>query len=190
MTKSAALPPSIFFDALGVWYISAQGTAIRRQLDRRRGVISLVRLLEDIARNPDVATRERHLLAWGDPEDELNRNEANANFDKFSGSSNRDEIDAAKARADVQRLERVGDVVKGFVDETIAHTAEERRRDVPTFDHLNEAIDEVAYLVGKYTSLLEAAMIAQYEPVIQADWKAPFRQAWLVEPDPGQQPPG
>lgn len=32
-------------------------------------------------------------------------------------------------------------------------------------------------LVKKYASLLEATILWELEPVIQYDWKAPFRQA-------------
>src|SRR5437588_1873010 len=64
ITQAVDLPASVFFDALGVWYATTQTASIRRQLDRRRGVVSLMRLLEDIARNPGVMTRERHVAIW------------------------------------------------------------------------------------------------------------------------------
>src|SRR4051794_8869436 len=61
LTQAANLPASVFFDALGVWYASTQTSSVRRQLDRRRGSVSLIRLLEDIERHPEVMTRGRHL---------------------------------------------------------------------------------------------------------------------------------
>src|SRR5262245_12640170 len=64
MTQAADLPASVIFDAFGMWYATTQTGFVRRQLDRRRDVVSLVRLLEDIARNPAVMTRERHVALW------------------------------------------------------------------------------------------------------------------------------
>jgi hypothetical protein len=180
ITQTANLAPSVFFDALGVWYISTQGVAVRRQLDRRQGSVSLIRLLEDIGRNPEVATRERHVAAWGETSW---AGEAHRNFDRFSGRRG-DRIDVAIVRADVTELLCVGEVVKGYVDETIAHTANRTTRAVPTYGDLNAAIDRIADIVGKYASLLNAEILWEFEPVIQGDWQAPFRQAWITASEP------
>src|SRR5438132_12933901 len=64
ITQAANLPSSTIFDAFGVWYATTQAASVRRQLDGRRGVVSLRRLLEDIARHPGVASRERHVALW------------------------------------------------------------------------------------------------------------------------------
>ncbi len=48
-----------------------------------------------------------------------------------------------------------------------------------TYAELNAAIDQIGDLVKKYASLLKAEVLWQLEPVIQYDWKAPFRQAWI-----------
>jgi len=67
ITQAANLPPSVFFDALPVWYVSTQGAAVRRQLDRRGDSLSLIRLLEDIGRNSGLVTRDRHIALWHCP---------------------------------------------------------------------------------------------------------------------------
>jgi hypothetical protein len=195
ITQAANLPPSVFFDALPVWYVSTQGAAVRRQLDRTRGTVSLIRLLDDIQQNPGVVTRDRHIAAWcgqaGEPawgdgaadaealRDELRLRDANRNFDRFAGAG-RDTIDRALVRADVAELERAGEVVKRYVDQAVAHTALNPERSVPTYGDLNAAMDRVAELVAKYASLLNAEILWGFEPAIQEDWKAPFRQAWIA----------
>lgn len=194
ITQAANLPPSVFFDALPIWYVTTQGAAVRRQLDRRAGTVSLRRLLDDIAQNPGFVTRDRHIAAWheqaGEPAgggaaeaealpEELRLRDANRNFDRFAGAG-RDTIDRALVRADVDELERAGEVVKGYVDEAIAHMALNPENSVPTYGDLNTAMDRVAELVQKYASLLNAEILRGFEPAIQEDWKAPFRQAWIT----------
>jgi hypothetical protein len=170
------LPSSVFFDAIGIWYVATQGTNVRRQLDRTRGTVSLARLLDEVAHYPGVMTRQRHLDVWTDPEFvEL----AHANFDLFSGARERDGIDVALVRADLARLEQLGGVVQGYVNDAITHTADQTVHAVPTFDQLNAAIDAIGDLVKKYASFLKAVTLWQFEPIIQEDWRAPFRRAWI-----------
>lgn len=176
ITQGANLPASVFFDVLGLWYGNSQTGAVRRQLDRRRGSVSLVRLLDDIARHPEVMTRERHLAVWGGAEW---AHEAHANFDKFAGNRNADVVDVGAVRADIAELFAIGEVVKRYVDENIAHTALQPIDYLVTYVELNAAMDQIGELVKKYASLLKAEILWQLEPVIQADWKAPFRQPWI-----------
>lgn len=192
ITQAANLAPSVFFDALPVWYVSTQGAAVRRQLDRRRDSLSLIRLLEDIGRNSELVTRDRHIAVWhekaraagGADADKLGEGlrlrDANRNFDRFAGAG-RDTIDRALVSADVTELEQAGEVVKGYVDEAIAHMALTPKNSVPTYGDLDAAMDRIAELVQKYASLLNAEYLWGFEPAIQQDWKAPFRQAWIAE---------
>jgi hypothetical protein len=103
ITQAADLPASTIFDAFGVWYATTQTAAVRRQLDRTRGAVSLRRLLDDISLHPGVASRERHVDLWLSDDHALEA-EAHANFDRFSGGRNLDQIDAALVRTDIETL--------------------------------------------------------------------------------------
>jgi hypothetical protein len=105
--------------------------------------------------------------------------EAQANFDRFAGDRAHDHLDRGVVQADVARLKDAGAAVQKYVNEAIAHATLHRQSAVVTYAELNGAIDVVAELVGKYTSLLKAEAIAQFEPVIQQDWTAIFRQPWI-----------
>lgn len=180
ITQSADLPPSVIFDAFGVWYASTQAAAVRRQVDRRRDVVSLVRLLEEIAAHPEVMTRDRHLALWrrddGDFEEPGNRN-----YDRFAGARERDVVETTLVRGHIQTLTETAEVVRTYVNEVVAHTADETTHAVPTFAELNAAIDTIGEIVKEYASLLKAEVLWQLEPVIQHDWEAPFRQRWITE---------
>lgn len=182
IVRVADLPPSVIFDSWGVWYATTQSSSIRRQVDRGRGVVSLYRLLSEVAQHPRVVSRERHVALWtrdnrpGDFDAP-----ANENYDRFSDARERDVMNVAFVRTDIDSLAGVGTVIERYVDEAIAHTADRTTQTVPTYDELNAAIDTVADLVSKYASLLKAEILPQFEPAIQYDWKAPFRQAWIPD---------
>lgn len=78
------IPRSTVFDAFVVWYASTQATSVRRQLDRDTRSVSFWRLLTELADQPAVMTRERHIGLWGDG-GEAWRQEANENYDRFAG---------------------------------------------------------------------------------------------------------
>lgn len=164
----------------------SQVLSIRRQLDVRGDTVSLRRLLADIARHPRVASRERHVSIWIDNGvNQVLKEEAHRNFDRFSGDRGRDWIDATLVRADVEKLRAVGAVAERYANEVLAHTALRQTHSVPTYADLNAAIDQIGALVKKYASLLTATVLTQLEPVIQEDWMAPFRQPW-IPPEMGQ----
>lgn len=109
ITQAADLPPSGIFDAFGVWYVTTQTVSVRRQLDRSKGTVSLRRLLDDIATNPRVASRDRHVARWRDNTTAAKwkhfERQAHANFDRFAGGIDGEFIDAKGVRADVARLQ-------------------------------------------------------------------------------------
>lgn len=179
MAIAADLPPSAFFDALGLWYASSQAAALRRLVDRRRGTISLIRLLDEIKRNPAVMDRERHIGLWGD--DRFFQAEGHRNYDRFVSEANPDRIDADAVAADIDGVNAVVERVERYVNDHVAHRAAEQTTDIPTFAELHEAIDVIGAVVQKYASLLKAEILAELEPVIQYDWLAPFRRPWLTE---------
>jgi hypothetical protein len=180
MTQAVELPASGIFDAFGVWYATTQATAVRRQLDHDPRSVSLWGLLDDIARNPQVASRQRHVARWleGGPDGQLEA-EGHDSFDLFAGGRDQDQIDPDLVRVDIAELEAAASAVREYTNKAIAHT-DVGAHQVPTFVELNAAIDQIGVLAQKYASLLKAEMIWQVEPVIQYDWKAPFRKAWLL----------
>lgn len=157
------IPPTTFFDALGVWYAATQGTNVRRQLDRDRRAVSLRNLLGDIKAHPDVITRDRYVGGiWEIREGPLANRErglANANYDRFAGVGN-DAIDPDRTQQDIDLLRAVGEPIARYVNEAIAHAQERATAAVPTYADLNSAIDQIGDLLKKYGSLLHAAILA------------------------------
>jgi hypothetical protein len=176
------IPPSTFFDALGVWYAAAQMTGVRRQLDRDKRSVSLWRLLTDIADHPEVMRRERHVALWledavDDIDRELRTAEANKNYDKFAGPGD-DQIAPERTLEDRERLEHLAEPVTVFVNKRVAHSDEENLPAAPTYGELDAAVDELGELLKKYVSLLEAAWLVEVAPVHQEPWERAFTVAW------------
>ena len=53
----------------------------------------------------------------------------------------------------------------------------------PTNLDLDACIDAIESLAKDYALLLEQKALTQVVPVIQYDWMAPFRVAWLQDKD-------
>ena len=175
ISRNAALPPSAIFDAFGTWYGASQAVAVRRQLDGDRRSVSFVRLLTNISEHPRILSRERHCALWS-PEIHWQQR-AHANFDRIAGVGAK-AIAAELLHVDIEALKHDCKPVKKYVDKVVAHTDEERLQNLLTYRELNDAAGTLGKLLQKYTSLLKATVV-ELTPVIQHDWKAPFRKSWL-----------
>lgn len=180
ITQEADLPPSTFFDALSGWYATSQMTAIRRLVDRDSRTLSLRRLLDDLIAHPRVMSLDRHVALWlRDPAEEWTDREGRASYERFADASG-EQLDVAAVTADRERAVEAAEAIKHYVDQRVAHHDLEPVAGVPTWDELNAAVDTFAEVVRKYAGLLTAQHWWQFEPVIQYDWEAPFRRAWLT----------
>lgn len=162
-------------------YVAHQAMTLRRLLDGRTDSISFRRLLKELQRQPEVMTRERYVALWDgdDHRDETDsawrRRQANATFDRFSGPGGphltREFVDA-----DVDRLHNKLNRVRRLADKVLAHRDP---GDAPplTFAELDDAVMFTEELLTTYTLLFEAASLSSATPVMQGDWKAPFRRA-------------
>lgn len=178
ITQQANLPPSSFFDALGIWYGGWQMTALRRLVDRDARTLSLTRLLDEIAAHPHVMSRDRHVALWATPAGVWDERHGEENYAPFADASG-ERIDVAAVHADSRSASDAVVRIREYVNQRIAHRDLEPIAEVPTWGEINGAIDALGALVNKYANLLTASTWAQFEPVIQYDWEAPFRQAWL-----------
>lgn len=175
---NANIPASSFFDALGAWYATTQVIAVRRQTDLDKQAVSLARLLSSMATNPSVMTRARFVELFGD--EEHWQRHAHEQYDKYAGAG-ADSIPAEPYQQDLDELLEVARPIKDYVDRMVAHTDQRELTDVPTFEELNAAIEQLEKLLNKYMVLLTATSVPSADPVHQADWKAAFRIAWLQD---------
>lgn len=97
-------------------YVRSQGLAIRRQVEVSDDVVSLGRLLDRIAKSPNVLSLERY-LAELHPDD---RRLGNEFFDSLTAPGAR-AIDASVPLAHLKRLRDETAKIKTWVDKEVAH---------------------------------------------------------------------
>ncbi len=157
-------------------YLRTQGLAIRRQVEVSDDVVSLGRLLDRIAKDPFVLSRERYLaeLHGGD------RSIGNEVFDKLT-SPGAKAIDPAVPTADLERLRAKTASIKTWVDKEVAHydPATGRFSEGLTFGDIHQAIDLIFRTMNRYRQLILGSTIAG--SVTMVPWQAVFRYAWIPD---------
>jgi hypothetical protein len=161
IVNAAELPPSSFFGYLTTTYVDSQMVAIRRAsgTDRRRQSITLRRLLDEI----------------GEEIDRLGATRGYAFDDRWDTA-----ISVGQVEAEIAKLERDVEPVNDVVDQRFAHM-DEREVAPLTFEAINQTIDTLGDVFRKVEVFLTGGTTPNLVPVIQEDWEAVFRRAWLPE---------
>jgi hypothetical protein len=171
---NSSLPPSSFFTFLADTYATTQSIAVRRQSEVGSRVVSLGRILTEIADDPERLTREWY-LAVRDADDAYI---AGREFDDWAGEGGA-HVRPETVRHDLDRLKAEVSTVTRYVDRALAHADQDSLDDLPTFEALDAAIDLLGGLFNKYTGLVRATSWATLEPVAQDYWIGVFTEPWI-----------
>ena len=166
--------PSAFFDWMRRVYIVDMTVGVRTLVDWGPRVISLVKLMEEIADHPEVISRRRYTakyMGWL-------RRYGHFDFDRIAGKG-KHQID--KNAIEVQRRDLIASQkkIRTFVNNHVVHRNKNRMHRLPTQAELDHCLDLLEDLAKRYTLLLEQKGLTKVVPVIQYDWKAPFRVPWI-----------
>ncbi len=157
-------------------YVTYVAMAIRRQLDDYNDVISLKRLVQDIANNPNDISRSEHVKLFSSLPPLVDGNtQGNQSFDKLAGSGQY--FDPQIAVDDLSLLENDGISIMQLVNRKFAHNSK-NQSPIMTFDDVDEVIETLKSLVQKYMLLITATH-STLEPVIGQDWQDIFTKAWI-----------
>jgi hypothetical protein len=170
LRSNPAIPPSHFFRLMANTYGTSQAVAVRRLADPKRGVVSLASLIKDLRKHSAEITAE-----WWVG---LQPNADVRDFEPFrlKGTNH---FDPAIADIDLDRLQVAVEKVKVYVDQHLAHRDQKPTKDVPTFDAIHAALDELGKTFRKYHTLLTAADRIVMVPVPNPGWYLPFTVPWL-----------
>lgn len=166
---------NLFWDWISRNYVSSSLMGIRRQIDKDGRAISLVRLLDDVAGNANLLTRDFYTSLYPEDMQVL----AHRHFDGLAGPSAA-HYPHEKAEADAQLLTELGKSFRDYIDRRLAHADKAAEVRIGTFKELYDGIDDIEKLFRKYYLLLTATDI-RLIPVPQYDWKAIFRVPWIRE---------
>lgn len=161
-------------------YIRAQGLGVRRQTDIRNDVISLGRLLQQVARHPQALSRDRF---YAETSGHNTREAASEEFSRVVGPG--DFIDSAIPEADLAYLRELTETVRTMVTKEFAHydPGMGQFSEGVTFGDLHDAIDVIVQLARKYRSMILGSDF--YPDVAMTPWEGIFLVPWAAEGDLG-----
>ena len=166
---------NFFWDHVRANYSAAMVVGITRQVDEGRRVISFMRLLKDIERNPTIITKTWFADQY---EAHLPRQIGEVHFAENFGS--RETLDPAIVKKDIDDLSTITAAIEKFRHTRIAHkTKDPNKRTSLTFKELDDAVDHLVGLITKYQLLLKQSGMPNLMPVIQYDWEAILRTPWI-----------
>lgn len=168
--------PSAFYDWMRLVYVNDMTVAIRRLVDWHPRTISFIRLMREIEDHPEVITRRRFVHGY---KGRL-RGAGHKDFERFARPGAQ-HIDPRVIRGHRRELVAAQRRLREFVNRYVAHRSRYPMRRLPTYDELDACVDLLERLVREYVLLLEQSGLAEVVPVIQYDWKRPFRVPWIVE---------
>lgn len=179
LREHGSLPNSYWWEFARETYVASQAVAVRRQADTDPRVISLSRLLTELAKDAPRVTRAVIAGIWK-PEDAFGERDVDRIYGEFAGSVGV-HVDPAIPLRDLESLRAGAAKVNAYVDRHLAHLDAKPipPTDLPSLDDLHDAIDVIGNLFKRYHLLFTAADMPFLVPVLQHDWLAPFRQPWI-----------
>ena len=185
--------PSSFYRYLERSYISHALAGLRRQIKPHKDSISFVGLLKDIAENPAELSLNYYRSRWTADEGRLDETgpallEAAVGVDliaeEFSqyADATGTHVCSQMVKTDFAKLKESAEACEEFGDKRIHHRDKKDPKVVPTHPQLRNCIDLLDKTYVKYHSLFYAEAIATgtMAPTPDYDWKAIFREPWLV----------
>ncbi len=165
--------PNSFLDWLVGNYVAAVVVGIRRQADRDPRAVSMYRLLDDVARNARIVTREWYVATYvtGRRREDLRFYGAQADmtFDHFATKKG-DRLSAAMVRVDQHRIRQTARRIRHYVNRRVAHRDRRRFGTTLNYRDLNVALDALVELLQRYSVLLTGGALGQVEPIVQDNW--------------------
>ena len=168
--------PSSFYEFLGNTYVISALMGIRRQIKSDEDSISFAKLLKEICDTPEILSRNRFVALYkGSAVEHL----ANKHFDKFAGKVG-SHVDPNLIRFKLENLKVKARKCEKYADQRVAHFDKGVIKNIPTFKDLDDCIDFLEELMKMFYRLFRAISLTSMLPVYQYDWKAIFREPWLL----------
>jgi hypothetical protein len=162
-----------------VWenYLFNAALGVRRLIDRDRRSISLLLLLEDIAKKPEILSRKRYAALFEDSGLSDDTAYINRCFDSLVGEG-KDCPDRRDIEHNMQKLLIIAKILIRYVNKMVAHIDKGTIRKLPTINDLDASIDCLADITKKYYAILHAGGV-ELLPVAQTPWKRIFEIPWI-----------
>lgn len=171
--------PNLFYRYFTSAYVSHVVIGLRRQIKTDPESISLVLLLQELEKTPELLNRKYYVSLYEGSAVEFL---ANGDFEKFA-VPNGDHIDPAIVKADLQKLRDTIRCCEEFADKRIAHRDKRDPKILPTYNEVDACIDLLDELYVQYLLRFQAKKMNSLLPTLQYDWKEIFRIPWIPSKD-------
>jgi hypothetical protein len=160
-------------------YAQMQAVGIRRQWDHKERRPTIGRLLDEIARHPESATRARFVQMLDSPRED------HAGWRVFS-PNDAEQIDPDIVASDLHRIVDETAGARDYVNRMVAHIGNDHTtRPIGSgdwFGDIDKGIDVLAETIKKYWSLFHPGnMLASVTPLLDLNWIRMFQTAWYSE---------
>ncbi|MDD9972353.1 MAG: hypothetical protein OXU27_00015 [Candidatus Poribacteria bacterium] len=191
--------PNAFYSYLARTYLSHALVGLGRQMKLQKDSISFVRLLDEIAKNPEKLSssyfNSRHPHFNGPDLDQVvgkasleavgivdaSQLQEIIKVDDFApyAEASGTHVCPQMVEDDRKRLESAAKKHETFADKRIAHWDKRKPTVVPTFEALDDCIKLLDQTYVKYHFLFHAESIDTLMPTYQYEWKSIFCEPWL-----------
>lgn len=160
-------------------YAESMLIGLRRILDKRRGSVSLLKLLEELEKNHVFFTCERYLQLWSNGLPGGNDLYPRALYAIFSRDGRT--IDRKRIRADIETLLTDYKSVQQYINSVVAHQSVSDSNATTvltaiTWEDLDNLFDEVTTLFNKYYRLVKPGVDVDFAPVLPAGFQRAFER--------------
>ncbi len=153
---------------------------LRRTLDQNSRSFSLVKLLEELAKQHSVLTFDRYIELIGDSGTSEKSILPKLFWSRFSADGRN--LDQTRIRADIKRLLADHRIVLTYIDRVVAHRQDialgDPRESVGaeiSWSDLDRLFDDVTELFNEYYSLVNPGVHVDFSPVLPAGYQRAFR---------------
>lgn len=175
--RSAALQKRGTFAAWATSnYASAQVMAVRRQGDDGSDVVSLRRLLKELAAQPEAITKERFVRVNCQGSEKIAAHLWPDFADPRGKHLNQDVV-----RGDLEELLTTSNTVRRYATTRIAHWLEQDWTEPVTYEGLHHCVDEVGRLLERYSGLVTGVSEGA-DPLLPAGWDSVFWEPFGSRP--------
>lgn len=157
--------------------VKVLAVGIRRQADKGSDVVSLVRLLKEIKKHPEVITRERFTAICLPGDDETMKLVAERNFDAWAGAGE-SQIDPNLVQSRLDKIHQAVNKVYLYVNKILAHADEGDPSLGFTFGELDAALDSIGEVFRETYLLLNCSDLTSAIPTIINPWQRAFMVPW------------
>ena len=163
-------------------YAPAAAAGIRRLVKPRTprsDCISLLGILEEFKKYPDLLGREHYLGFFHDADQSLVNMNGTGYFDKVAGAG-ADAVPSAVIDGHIAEMEAACEHVEAFADKRVAHWDRKAPKDkAPSFKDVTEAITALDLITRFYHLLLEGSAPDTLGVSVDETWLDTFAIAWL-----------